>query len=259
MTQEVFDRQPHPDDGGYPYMIGQIQRRLDDSDRQRAQAIEKQADAYEKAIELQKENQETRIEELATLLSEKIGSGDSELLVRIEAIKEAGDKLANERDRAAEALRTANQKALDQANEEKSKSADRLAEQLREKIESGYENLRQHIRQQAQELEAARRETAIIHEASERAVQKAEAASEKRFEGVNGFREQFNEQSKDFMPRELAETQISEVRKEVTLLRQNQDTSMGKSSGSAATIGYLVAASTLVLGVVVVIVNVLLG
>ncbi len=254
---EESNKQTPATTGGNLYMIEQMQRRMDDNDRERARAIEKQSDAYEKAIELQSENQEKRMGELVSLFNEKIRSGDSELGVRIQSIKEAGDKLASERDRAAEALREANQRALQEASVERSKSADRLADQLREKIESGYENLRQHIRQQEQELGASRREMTIIHEGSEKAISKAEAASEKRFASVNAFREQLNDQAKDFMPREVADAQIKELDKRISSLQQSHDTSAGKDQGSDRTTAFLIAVSTLALGIVVVVVNIL--
>lgn len=258
MAQENIDRQSLPNSDTYAYMVEQMQRRMDDADRQRAQAIEKQSEAYQMAIDLQSENQEKRMQELVILFDQKINSGDSELGVRIEAIKEAGDKLASERDRAAEALREANQKALDEASAERAKSADRLSDQLREKIESGYENLRQHIRQNEQELGASRREMTIIHESSEKAISKAEGASEKRFASVNEFRAQLNDQAKEFMPREVADALIKELDKRINSLQQNQDTSTGKDLGNATTVGYFIAGSTLVLGVIVVIVNILI-
>ncbi len=258
MTEQEFNRQAAASSETYAYMVEQMQRRMDDNDRQRAQAIEKQSDAYEKAIELQSSNQEKRIAELVTLFSEKIDSGDHELLVRIEAIKEAGDKLASERDRAAEALREANQRALDEASEQRSKSADKLAEQFQQKADSNYENLLQHINQNAQELEASRREMTIIHESSEKAISKAEDSSNKRFDSVNEFRAQLADQAKEFMPRELADAQLAEFRKQITVIQQSQDTNAGRDLGNATTVGYFIAGSTLVLGVIVVIVNVLI-
>ncbi len=254
---EESNKQTPGSASGNLYMIEQMQRRMDDNDRERARAIEKQSDAYEKAIELQSENQEKRMEELVVLFSEKIKSGDQELLVRIESIKEAGDKLASERDRAAEALREANQRALDEASEQRSKSADKLVVQFDQKAQSNYENLLQHINQNAQELGSSRREMTIIHEASEKAIQKAEDSSNKRFASVNEFRAQLSDQAKEFMPRELADSQFTELGKRITSLQQSQDTNAGRDMGSDKTTALLIAVSTLVLGVVVVAVNIL--
>jgi len=232
---------------------------MDAAETQREQAIEKQADSYEKAIELQRLNYEQRVLQVERLLTEKIRAGDSELQTRIEAIKEAGDKLASERDRAAATLRDANQKAIEQAESERAKAANRLAEQITQQIQSGDENLKLHILAQEQEIQAVRRETSLIHDASEKAIQKAEASSEKRFGAVNAFREQLSDQAKDFMPRELADSQFVDMRKEIAVLRQSQDTTAGKSMGSASTLGGLVAAATIVIALVVIAVNILIA
>lgn len=277
----MSDEQQPPNGEQSRYIIEQLRERMVAADKQRERAVELQADSYERALERQRENQEERVNAAELKLSDKIESGDGELLVRIESIKEAGDKLASERDRAAEALRSATQKAIDQADVERAKSADRLAEQLgdrigavsgkadamqtslHERINEGDHHLRQHIDQQVVQiqgaLDAARRETGIIHAASEKAIQKAEAASEKRFEGVNEFREQLSDQAKDFMPRELADAQLAELRKQISDLQRGESKTEGRDAGSDKTLGYLIAASTLVLGIVVVVINVLIA
>ncbi len=132
---------------------------------------------------------------------------------------------------------------------------------VHERINEGDAHLRQHIDQQVvqiqQALDAARRETNIIHDSSEKAIQKAEGSSEKRFAAVNAFREQLNDQAKDFMPREVADAQIKELDKRISAIQQSQDTNAGKDQGSDKTTAFLIATSTLALGVVVVIVNIL--
>lgn len=232
---------------------------MDSADEQREQAIAKQTDAYQKAIDIEREHREKRLSELQYMLMEKSNAGDHELLVRIESIKEAGDKLASERDRAAEALRSANQKAIEQADDVRAKSADRLAEQLTEKIQSGDENLRLHIVGQARELDAARRETAIIHEASEKAIARADASTEKRFEAVNAFRQQLADQAGLFMPREVADTQIEELRKQIQDNTDRINTTQGAKQGSERLLAVGLAVATIVISIVVVLVNILIS
>lgn len=253
------ETQNFSNDDGSRYTIEQLRKRMDAAETQREQAIEKQANSYEKAIELQRLNYEERVLQVERLLSEKIRAGDSELLTRIDSIKDAGDKLASERDRAASTLRDAHQKAIEQAESERAKAAQRLAEQITQQIQSGDENLKLHILAQEQEIQAVRRETSLIHEASEKAIQKAEAATEKRFGTVNGVREQLIDQARDFMPRELADSQFSDMRKEINILRASNDTAVGKSQGSTATLGYLIAAATIAISIIVIIVNVVLA
>ncbi len=263
------------------YVVDQLRRRMDASDRQREQAIAKQSEAYENAIQIERENRDESLSALKDLLTGKVDAGDHELLVRIESIKEAGDKLASERDRAAEALRSANQRAIEQADGERAKSADRLAEQLgdrigaasektdavktslHERINEGDSHLRQHIDQQVLQiegaLEAARRETSIIHDASEKAIAKADASTEKRFEAVNAFRQQLSDQANLFMPREVAEAQIEALRKQMLDNTKRIDTSQGARAGSEKTITMGLAAATIVISIVVILANILLA
>ncbi len=242
---------------GYHFAIEQLKDRMDGADRQRQRAVELEAESSRKAGGLERENHEQRLQEMERLLTHKIECSESELGVRVEAIKEAGDKLAAERDRAAQQLRETQQKAMDQAEREKVAAAEILAAGLKQMIDSGDEGLRLHIQAQTQQLESTRREMGIINEASEKAIAKAEAANEKRFAGVNEFRQQLSDQAKEFMPRELAESQFADMHKEINLIRQGQSTSEGKSLGSATTIGYMIAAATLIIALVVVAVNIL--
>jgi len=136
---------------------------------------------------------------------------------------------------------------------EREKAAQILADALKTSIASGDDHLKQHIAMQVGQIHAAlesaerletsralalaekiaaldasmmerlaaqQRETQLVAEAAKEAIQKAEMANEKRFDGVNAFRQQLTEQSKDFMPREVADAQIGELRKQVQYLAE---------------------------------------
>lgn len=75
-------------------------------------------------------------------------------------------------------------------------------------------------------LEALRNEVQVLHESSERAINKAEVANEKRFEEVDAWRAQSTERERTqqeqqaalagtFMPREVAEAQMNELRRAI--------------------------------------------
>ncbi len=122
------------------------------------------------------------------------------------------------------------------------------------------------------QLDATRRESSIINGSNQLAIDKAEAANEKRFASVNAFREQLAQQASQFMPRELAEAKINEAtnllsgriaatEKTLTELRSWRDTQTGQSSGASASIGWVVTAVTVVvsiLGVVIILANLLI-
>lgn len=243
----------------YHFAIEQLKERLDASDRQRQRAVELEAESSSSAIDLVSKNQAQRLQEMERLLSHKIECSESELGVRVEAIKEAGDKLAAERDRAAQQLRETQAKAMEQAEREKVAAAEILSTGLKQMIDSGDEGLRLHIQAQTQQLESTRREMGIINEASEKAIAKAEAANEKRFAGVNEFRQQLSDQAKEFMPRELAESQFSDIHKEVSLLRQGHDKSAGRSVQAETSLGRMIAVAAIIIPVVIAIVVVVVN
>lgn len=89
------------------------------------------------------------------------------------------------------------------------------------------------------------------------AVLKAEIATEKRFEGVNEFRQSLNDQQALFMPREVSDAQISELRKQIAALTTRLDRSVGKEAGTKQIIGYMFAAATVIISIVIFIANIL--
>jgi hypothetical protein len=121
-----------------------------------------------------------------------------------------------------------------------------ICAELSRRITEGDRELRQHVQNQVEQirlalesaehleverLEALRREMSIITDASSQAINKAEAATEKRFEAVNEWRGQSADRERSqqeqsgilmstFMPREVAEAQLSEVRRSVADLTE---------------------------------------
>ncbi len=70
------------------------------------------------------------------------------------------------------------------------------------------------IEQRAEErLDTTRRELQAAFAASEQAIDKADAATEKRFESVNEFRAQLSDQTATFMPRELVDPRLVALEK----------------------------------------------
>lgn len=104
------------------------------------------------------------------------------------------------------------QRAIQTADEEREKSAQALATALKIQIDAGDHALLLHIENQKDALEALRLYQQQENTASEKAITKAENANEKRFEGVNAFREQLGIQSKGFLPRELFDQAMDDYR-----------------------------------------------
>jgi len=158
-----------------------------------------------------------------------------------------------EREKAALALRGAEHRATDAAEREREKAANILASELRDRIFAGDTRLAEHIQQQigqiAAALESARREQVLVASAAKEAIEKAEKATEKRFDAVNAFRAQLSDQANAFMPREVVESQIDEIRKQLAHVNSRLDQTAGRTVGAGqnrddnrATTGQLIAA-----------------
>lgn len=154
-------------------------------------------------------------------------------------------------------------RAIEVAEQEREKAANALRVELARAIEEGDRALRDHIEAQVQQirsalesaelleierigavsarleaqsrlanerLEGLQRESELLRETSERAIAKAEAATEKRFESVNEWRDQsadrersYQEQAAaltaEFPRREVVDAQLNELRAMVLDLR----------------------------------------
>lgn len=108
---------------------------------------------------------------------------------------------------------------------------------------------------QRERIEAVRREALAIAQAGEKAIIKSEAATEKRFESVNEFRGQLNDQVKTFLPRETFEHHVGETQAWRATVDARLHESAGKSQGSNAVVGYMFAAATLIISITVLLAN----
>lgn len=93
------------------------------------------------------------------------------------------------------------------------------------------------------------KQVAIALAAADRAVVKAEAAAEKRFEGVNEFRATLSDQAARLMPREEAVTRMDSLRERLDALTLRITTTEGRSSGLAAGWGWIVGVVGLIGGI----------
>lgn len=90
--------------------------------------------------------------------------------------------------------------------------------------------------------------------AAEKAVVKAEVATDKRFEGVNEFRETLSDQANTFMTRHEYSAAHDALVEKVEAIAKIQDNAVGHSQGLTAGWGYLVAAVGLAVAIVTVII-----
>jgi len=91
---------------------------------------------------------------------------------------------------------------------------------------------------------------------SQRAIDKADAATEKRFEGVNEFRAALADQSKHFVTRDDLQGLAEKMEIQIAGLRKDVDFRIGQEAGSRLTYGSmaaLIGVAAAVVGIVVVV------
>lgn len=142
--------------------------------------------------------------------------------------------------------------------------------------------LKANERLQVERIESLRRETLVMRENADKAIEKSDAATEKRFDAVNAFRAQLADQATQFIPREVADSMISDIRARVDanaglintmgnagLPRETFDTTLrewaawrsgidkrlnetaGNMAGTAKTTNYVIAAVGLLLTIII--------
>ena len=84
----------------------------------------------------------------------------------------------------------------------------------------------------------------------ELAVNKAETATEKRFEGVNEFRAQLGDQSRTLMPRIETEVLMKNMNDKIEALTTKVEKQENMKAGGSSMIAYIVAGISLVITVI---------
>ncbi len=96
-------------------------------------------------------------------------------------------------------------------------------------------------------LAAAKSEIAAALAAADRAVQKAEAATEKRFESVNEFRGTLDNQQRTLIPRSEVDVLVSGLNEKISQLTKQMDNLSAERIGIKGGWGYAVGALGFVL------------
>lgn len=118
----------------------------------------------------------------------------------------------------------------------------------------------------AERVDGVRREAIAAQASAAAATGKVETATEKRFENVNEFREQINDQAQRFMLREVAEAKlddqrratdvaVAELRQQITVLQQRADLTAGATAGSQRSTAMLITGVGLFLSIIVFLAN----
>jgi len=103
-------------------------------------------------------------------------------------------------------------------------------------------------------LAAQEKAVNIAHNAADKAQAKADTASEKRFEGVNEFRQSLADYQRTLMPRSEAESRLKSIEDKVVSIEKLMLENQGKGEGRHASWGYVVGG----IGVLALIVDLML-
>jgi len=185
-----------------------------------------------------------------------------------EDIKSAQELLQSQLDRRFEDV----EKTLKVELLQRDRAVEVLAESLKQQVNVGDDNLRQHISNQVdqikqaleaanklmdarlgtldQQIKSVHREIDIETDATRTAVQKAETATEKRFESVNEFRAQMADQSALFISRREVEASVNAISEKVAAITDRINRSEGKGSGMSQIVGWIFGAVGLVVGLI---------
>lgn len=99
-------------------------------------------------------------------------------------------------------------------------------------------------------MEGEREKNDLRFNTSQRAIEKAEAAVERRLEGMNEFRASLADQARLLMPRLEADSRISALAEQIRNLESRIDRQEGRGSGLNAGWGYLIGAVGLIAGLI---------
>ena len=141
---------------------------------------------------------------------------DEKNVARFGALDDKVEALHRSQGERLDALNTALEEkleALNKAGWDRIKDAEVAS---RERVEGLQEQLTVIERLAVERLEGVRREIILMQKNAEEAIEKATAATEKRFDSVNEFRGQLNDQTRTFATREMVEELRGRLEKAAT-------------------------------------------
>ena len=129
-------------------------------------------------------------------------------------------------------------------------TVDTVRETLRNEIHALRELINERDRRYEREWQAVSKSTEVAMTSAQKAVEKAEAAVERRLEGMNEFRGSLADQARLLMPRSEAESRMTEMSKQLAMLSSRIDRGEGRGSGLNQGWGYLIGAIGAIGGII---------
>lgn len=207
-------------------LLSEADRRLREHISLETQRIQQSVDDVTALIHAENAGNEKLNNAHVARLDEKIGALNEQLDRRLHAARDRLDAIfeehrvqgmvaEQEREKAAKALRDELNRAIRDGDQALSRHIDQQVLQIEAALGSAEKLELQRFEEVKAMVESVHREVGLTFEASERAIQKAEAAYEKRFAAQNAFREQLADQTNTFIPREVFDAQVRELRSKI--------------------------------------------
>lgn len=197
--------------------------------------IETRLDASDRAIELLQAYPtalDKAIDGLGSLLGERFQRVEQAVELKVSGLQAQLDGgLKAQRDATALALEAVNKAT--QISQQTAERAMAKAEAAAEKVllTNMIDALRDNFQGQ---IISTKEQLAAAMAAQEKAVQKAENATEKRFDSVNEFRQQLNDQALRFMPRTESDAYARSASEKIDLIQSRMDRLEGRTGGYAS-------------------------
>lgn len=223
------------------------------------QVIETRLDGMDRALQKVQEyptELDKAILNLREILNERFHRLEQAIDLKSDGLQEQLSKgLQTSKESTALALESVNKATI--ISQQTADRAVAKAEAAAEKVllQSMVDSLRDNFKEQMSSMRDAMQQMMM---SQEKAVTKAEAATEKRFEGVNEFRAQLSDQATRFMPRIEAEVWSRSNSEKIDNLASRLDRYEGRSSGFTSGWGIIasvVFVASAILGAVMVLIG----
>lgn len=172
------------------------------------------------------------------------------LQTQLDDLKITLDERYGTQTKAVEAAFSAQQTAMQTAFAAADKAIDQRADTLDREF---HEHLEQVRHENALAFINSDKAVQAALASAKEAVSKAEAATDKRFESVNEFRAQLNDQARLFLPRSEYDANHKALEQRVAEVNDRLNRSEGKGAGYQSSWGIIIALVTVVISVVVVV------
>lgn len=189
-----------------------------------------------------------RIKDLSYRLDERYNHQVQAIERQLDDLRHQLDERAIAQQRALDTAWTAAQQAIHDARTAAQEAIDLRASTLDREF---HEHLEQQRHETKMMMDASDKAIKAAFESSNTAILKAEAATERRFDSVNEFRAQLNDQATRFMPREVADATFKELRGQLAVQQSRLDASGGRTEGVRMSSGALVAAVGVFVSIIV--------